>query len=676
MSDSGGYDMLRFGSKGTAAGTSVPVAVLAFIAAILIGCPCAHAEWIKDGVSICSSSGDQWYTCMTPDGVGGVFITWYENRKGVEYDYDLYAQRVDKDGNLLWDDGGVALCTLSEGQGPSDIIQDGEGGAIIVFRDERSGISQTYAQRIDADGNILWTANGVCVCPVAYPQYMAYALSDGEGNYYVAWRDDRYGYGQIYCQKLDGDGNLLWAEEGIRACPTSNWQDQHRIIPDTAGGGILVWVDERYGFMSPYIYAQRLDGDGNLLWGTTGAAICLFDYQKYTLECVPDGIGGAIVAWYDNGNGPYDIYAQRLNGSGAIQWTSRGMAICEAVGDQIYPLLVPDDSSGAIITWFDNRDGRDDIYAQRVGSDGGVKWATDGVMIREGTEETGFTYGAPKIASDSVGGAIITWVEGEDKPTSWDVFSQRVDAEGNILWADTAVSVCRATGGQYGPRIISNGENGAIISWRDLREGSDGKAYAMRVTANGETVATLLQSWTASIEDGRVLIEWSLSEIDAGVEFIVLRAEAPGGLYEELTSAEVERHGLSFSCIDGTCEAGLSYRYRVDMEVDGSRETLFETEIVALPRMELALLQNYPNPFNPLTMIQYRLPEKDRVRLEIYDTAGREIACVVDGEQKAGSHSVRWEGKDASGRSVSSGVYFYRLTAGKNTISRKMVMLK
>jgi hypothetical protein len=343
---------------------------------------------------------------------------------------------------------------------------------------------------------------------------------------------------------------------------------------------------------------------------------------------------------------------------------------------QVKPHLIPDGSNGAIITWLDCRDGRDDIYAQRVGADGSVKWQADGIMIREGPVETGSTYGVPQIAGDSVGGAIITWQEGKESPTFWDIFGQRVDAGGNILWADSAVSVCRATGGQYGPRIISNGENGVIISWRDMREGTDGKVYAMRVTANGETVATLLQSWAASIEEGRIRIEWSLSEIDADVRFLVLRSDAPNGSYEELTLAEVERQGLSFSCTDGTCEAGLSYRYRVDMEVDGSREMLFETEVVALPRMELALLQNYPNPFNPSTMIEYRLPEKTRLRLEIYDTAGRRVACIAEGEQGAGPHSVMWDGKDAKGRAVSSGVYFYCLTAGKRVVTKKMVLLK
>jgi hypothetical protein len=670
----GGYGMLRFECKRTIA-TALIIAVLAFISAILIGSSSVHTEWVKDGVPICSSLGDQGFTCMIPDGAGGAFIVWNEIRSGVSYDYDVYAQRIDRDGNLLWASDGVPISVESGGQQDPKIIQDGAGGAIIAWRDERSEeYYQVYAQRVDGSGDILWTTNGVPVCPIVTPQYGPLIIPDGQGNYYIAWRDDRHGYGQIYCQKLAGDGNLLWAEEGVRVCPTLNWQDWHRIISDTAGGVILVWHDERYGFLSPYIYAQRLDGSGNLLWGAEGAPIDLFDFRKWTLECVPDGVGGGIVTWYDNGNGPYDIYAQRFNGSGEIQWISRGVAICEAAADQVEPHLVPDDSSGALIAWLDGRDGRDDIYAQRVGSDGVVKWQAGGIMIREGPTKTGSGWGVPNIMEDAVGGAIIAWEQGENTPTSWDIFSQRVDAGGNILWADTAVSVCRAAGGQYYPQITSNGENGAIISWRDLREGSSGKVYAMRVTGNGETVATLLQSFAAHAQGSRMIIEWRLAEIDADARFTVLRSS--GGGYEELVDPALQRDGLSFTYSDETCRPGIVYRYRVDIETSGERRVLFESGEISLPSLELALAQNYPNPFNPITTIRFDLPGKERVRLAIYDCAGREIVSLLDGEGEAGAHEVSWDGRDARGAAAGTGIYFYRLTAGKQTLTKKMVLLK
>jgi hypothetical protein len=89
------------------------------------------------------------------------------------------------------------------------------------------------------------------------------------------------------------------------------------------------------------------------------------------------------------------------------------------------------------------------------------------------------------------------------------------------------------------------------------------------------------------------------------------------------------------------------------------------------------LFQNYPNPFNPSTTIGFFLPNRCQVTLEIYDTSGRLITRLLDRETKpAGTNAVEWRGLDDRGRAVSSGVYFCRLRAGKETISKKMTLLK
>jgi hypothetical protein len=99
-----------------------------------------------------------------------------------------------------------------------------------------------------------------------------------------------------------------------------------------------------------------------------------------------------------------------------------------------------------------------------------------------------------------------------------------------------------------------------------------------------------------------------------------------------------------------------------------------ETEPV-LP-LRYRLDQNYPNPFNPATTIGYSLPRRSPVRLEIYNVLGRRVITLIDKDQPAGEHTVIWEGKDAAGRRVASGVYLYRLTAEGFSQSRKMILLK
>jgi len=89
-----------------------------------------------------------------------------------------------------------------------------------------------------------------------------------------------------------------------------------------------------------------------------------------------------------------------------------------------------------------------------------------------------------------------------------------------------------------------------------------------------------------------------------------------------------------------------------------------------------SLSQNYPNPFNPRTSIRYTLPQDAQVRLTVYNVLGQKVATLVDEHQSAGYQTVSWDGKDAEGDEVSSGVYFYRLTAGEFSEVKKMMMVK
>ena len=97
-----------------------------------------------------------------------------------------------------------------------------------------------------------------------------------------------------------------------------------------------------------------------------------------------------------------------------------------------------------------------------------------------------------------------------------------------------------------------------------------------------------------------------------------------------------------------------------------------------LPGLQrLTLGRNHPNPFNPVTTIEFSVPsDAGRVELGIYNVAGRRVRTLASGELEAGPHSVMWDGRDENGRSCSSGIYFMRLTAGRETRTGKMTLLK
>jgi hypothetical protein len=88
------------------------------------------------------------------------------------------------------------------------------------------------------------------------------------------------------------------------------------------------------------------------------------------------------------------------------------------------------------------------------------------------------------------------------------------------------------------------------------------------------------------------------------------------------------------------------------------------------------LSQNYPNPFNPITTIKYSLPKRNRVTIEVYNALGQKVRTLVNREESAGSYTITWDGTNASGKSVSTGVYLYRFQAGNHIESKKMLLLR
>jgi hypothetical protein len=88
------------------------------------------------------------------------------------------------------------------------------------------------------------------------------------------------------------------------------------------------------------------------------------------------------------------------------------------------------------------------------------------------------------------------------------------------------------------------------------------------------------------------------------------------------------------------------------------------------------LHQNYPNPFNPITTLRYDLPEQANINIIIYDMLGRDVRTLVNEKQEAGFKSVKWNGRNDMGQTVSAGMYFYRIQAGSFSKVQKMILLK
>ncbi len=648
------------------------VASLIFIA-LVIGAVSLAAGWEQNGGPICIEGSDQESPQLCTDGAGGAIIVWEDTRNY----RDIYAQRVNARGLPLWTDNGVGVCTFSYNQYGSQIAPDGFGGAVIVWQDGRPHpYRDIYAQRITADGAMLWVPNGVAVCMAAENQNEQMICADGTGGCIVAWTDARVStLTDIYAQRIDASGNPGWTADGEAICTADMIQHDPAIALDGKGGAIIAWADYRSGGAgSGDIYVQKIRPNGTQLWGTNGKVICSVAGNQYDPVIIPDGEFGAIVAWQDYRSGSfYDVYGQKVDSLGNALWGTDGLGVYTNSEWQGEIDICSDGDGGAIFTWKDNRVSDYDCYAQRIDRWGNIKWDAQGVAI---CDSLGPAVHLPKIVSDGESGAIITWRDSRDiAVTGNDIFAQHVDSLGNILWTAQGDSICKALRSQIEQQICSDGNGGAIIVWNDDRNANN-DIFGQRITAAGDFVATLLQSHTAHFVENAIELTWTLSEIDEGVVFRVLRAPLPDGAFVELPEGGLERDGLSFFYRDTAYDPGSSYRYRVDVIEKDGRRVLFETVPIETPALALTLYQNHPNPFNPATSIRYTLPERCHVTLSVYDATGREICRLVDGEESKGMHRAEWVGLDTNGNQVASGIYFYSLKAGKETISKKMILLR
>jgi hypothetical protein len=141
---------------------------------------------------------------------------------------------------------------------------------------------------------------------------------------------------------------------------------------------------------------------------------------------VSDGAGGAIVVWYAGSISDSDVPAQRIDANGDPLWTIDGRVVCSAAGSQNTISAIPDGGGGAIAVWEDDRGSFTDVYAQRITASGAVIWTTDGVAICTAP----FDQERPKLLTDGSGGAMFVWQDNRDQ---WDIYSSMADATGQLV---------------------------------------------------------------------------------------------------------------------------------------------------------------------------------------------------------------------------------------------------
>jgi hypothetical protein len=202
---------------------------------------------------------------------------------------------------------------------------------------------------------------------------------------------------------------------------------------------------------------------------------------------VPDGTGGAILAWEDHRVPGSDIYAQHISAAGVPQWGADGMVVCNADTAQSGPRLQAMADAGVVAMWRDSRNlPATSLYAQRVASNGTMAWAANGVPVCSATLAIDqYTLGLR--AGDDV---FVAW--NTLSASGANVFAQDLSGAGTKQWGEYGSTVCRGPGDQTSSVAASDGAGGLFVAYRDARVPSNPDLYANHVGPDGHLAQSLV----------------------------------------------------------------------------------------------------------------------------------------------------------------------------------------
>ncbi len=249
---------------------------------------------------------------IVSDGDGGTIVIWEE--EGEHNLYGVYAQRLDSDGNPSWNER-VIVGNWSYQY--NSLSSDGSGGAIIALTS--GDIGAVYQQHISGNGELL-----------EKKEYSSNTISDGFGGSIRVRVEADPSLGPpnqkrdiLYVQRFDGGGNPLWPEKRVIATLERYQLGNPEFIPDDKGGVILLWQLQKELVSYGGTFAQRLDAEGNILWGEKGLAVFNTpDKYRGNAVALSDGSGGAMVIAIAGRNalGGDMVYVQHLDTAGTRLW--------------------------------------------------------------------------------------------------------------------------------------------------------------------------------------------------------------------------------------------------------------------------------------------------------------------------------------------------------------------
>ncbi|MBN2462468.1 MAG: hypothetical protein JXB43_02585 [Dehalococcoidia bacterium] len=400
--------------------------------------------WGEDGRQLATGYAGQPYA--VGDDNGGIIIAWKD-------DSGIHLNKLGPDGHTIW-----VLESFSS-RSVVGMVEGGSGGAILLLYDPDDGIS---AQRVSSEGVILWGENGTFLSNTQEVSRGTFLVSDGLGGAVIIWQKQSGMDMEIRAQRLSPAGLPLWVDYGVIVTSREQSQGNNRdVVTDDMGNFFIAWDTELgiSGAPDSDIYVQKLDGNGNKQWGEEGILVCqnqeteprlgVFDMQSHP-KMAADGSGGVIITWHDRRRiMNREVFAQRINAEGEMLWTENGVWVWNIPAEYFMTTsgildanVIPDGAGGATIVWTGYKESysrNSVIYAQGLSPDGQRLWDIEEVYPEPRFRSQGYS----SIISDGQGGVIIGSRVGKSSSVSKtdSVYAQRISPDGDRIWGESGLEI-------------------------------------------------------------------------------------------------------------------------------------------------------------------------------------------------------------------------------------------
>jgi len=418
-------------------------------------------------IAIRQGTNIEWFRSSTAIENGVVYV-WSDTRNG---DRDLFAQLISLSGTKLWGEEGIVIDNANERQEDPMIITATDGSVIIGYVDySQDDLGDIRMNKINSNGEKQWGDRGVSICNLNGVQFSINLVTDSEGGAYIVWHDERINYAQTYVQHVNASGTISFPENGFNLYPISEHLGANTFWEDNEGGAVIAFE------VQGEVQILRIHKDNREIieWGPKKLMPSLAYSQRNPKMC-PDGVGGFIFAveFLDPTiNESLRIRAQRIDLTGNLLWTEGGKNITSSViRQQEKHRVLEVDTGGFIIAWEDKINAYSDvsnIYINRYDLDGNSLWQNNGQAVYS----INASQSNLRIAPTNAHGAVIVWEDTRyvhnEQPQ---IFAQKFSATGSVEWEAEGKLVCNTIGRQSGVNVKQIGNDFALV-WSDERTGS------------------------------------------------------------------------------------------------------------------------------------------------------------------------------------------------------------